>query len=158
MVETSITLTATEDVTLLKLAREIAMEIFPLDAILKNNQIDLEKWQNIQDTPRFQNYLDSELQAWSSALNTHDRVKLKSAALVEEWLPELYARLHDRGESLSAKIEGGKLARDLAGMGGKITHGDGSGERFTVTINLGADNQLKFENTATVIDATATEL
>jgi len=134
------------DLTLVKLAREVAMNIQSIETILETNQIDIETWENIKVHPRFNQYLESETSSWNSAINTHERVKLKSAAVIEDWLPEAYARMHDASENLNAKTELGKLVARLAGMGLTNTHvTDGSGERFSVTINLGNDAQLKFE-------------
>jgi hypothetical protein len=144
------------DVTLLRLAREIAWAIHPLEAILKVHDLSMETWETIKNLPRFQRYLESEMVAWHTAGNAHERVKVKTAVMLEEWLPELHARMHDQRELLSAKIEAGKLVARLAGMGlEKAGINGGEGERFSVTINLGADNQLKFEKQATpkVIEA-----
>jgi hypothetical protein len=134
------------DLTLVKLAREVAMNIQSIETILEANQIDIETWENIKVHPKFNQYLESETSSWNSAINTHERVKLKSAAVIEDWLPEAYARMHDASENLNAKTELGKLVARLAGMGLTNTNiTDGSGERFSVTINLGNDAQLKFE-------------
>lgn len=135
------------DITLVKLAREIAMDIAPLDTILKQYAITMDAWAILQSNTRFQKYLLSEVEAWNTALNTHERVKLKAAAMLEEWLPELNNRLHDGDEALPAKIEGGKMLTRIAGMGENSVGGSGGGERFTVTINLGADSQLTFDKT-----------
>ncbi|RZN09646.1 hypothetical protein CWO91_16595 [Bradyrhizobium genosp. SA-3] len=81
--------------------------------------------------------LASEVEAWNTALNTSERVKLKAAAMLEEWLPELNNRLHDTEEALPAKIEGGKMLTKLAGMDGRTGEVAGGGERFSVVINLG---------------------
>lgn len=132
---------STSDAVLVKLAREIAMDIQPFETILKLYSIDAETWARLRENPRFQAVLASEVETWQSALNIHERVKAKAAAMFEEWLPELNNRLHDQEEALPAKVEAGKLlakiadmepARGLPGVGG-------GGERFTVTINLGAD-------------------
>lgn len=135
------------EVTLLKLAREIAMDIQPLQAILKSHQISPETWSYIKDTPRFLWFLKDQMATWEGALNTHERVKLKAAAMLEEWLPELNNRIHDGHETLPAKIEAGKLLTKMAGIGERAAaaEGGGGGERFSVTINLGADTQLKFD-------------
>lgn len=135
-----------DDLTLVKLAREIAMNIQSIETILETNQITPETWDKIKITPRFNNLLETEAAAWNSAINTHERVKLKSAAIIEEWLPEAYARMHDTTENLNAKTELAKTVARFAGMGlnnASIT--DASGERFSVVINLGNDAQLKFE-------------
>lgn len=144
-----------DDVIFVKLARELAMGIHSLDTILQNNQIDQNNWESIQKHPRFLQLLEVESSTWGSALNTHERVKLKSAAMIEEWLPELFVRMHDSNEALNSKIEAGKLVRDLAGFAKGAVGFEGGGERFSVTINLGADNQIKIEKDVTpkVIEA-----
>lgn len=133
------------DVTLVKLARELAMEIHPLEDILKAHQIEPELWGIIQENHRFQALLDTETAQWNGALNTSERVKIKAAALIEEWLPEANMRVHDKHEPLSAKTDLAKLIRDLAGFSRSGMSVENGGERFSVTINLGADAQLKFE-------------
>lgn len=148
------------DVTLLKLARELAMEIHSVEEILKRHKIDEDQWAEIQKNQTFLRYLESAAQAWQSATNTHERVKLKAAAAVEEWMPQLFADIHKDKESLSAKIEGGKLLARLAGMGlDRANIGEGSGETFKVTINLGASDQIQITKDVTpkVIDGEATE-
>jgi len=134
-----------DEATLVKLARELAMGIHEVETILETNQIDQNTWEVIQNHPRFKQFLETEMSNWGSALNTQERVKLKAAAMIEEWLPEAFARMSDRGESLSAKTELGKLVRDLAGFTKNGVGVEGVGERFSVTINLGADSQIKFE-------------
>ncbi|MCK1742189.1 hypothetical protein IVA80_15295 [Bradyrhizobium sp. 139] len=125
----------------MKLAREIAMDIHPLESILKQYSIASDEWVALQRNGRFVALLSSAVEEWNSALNTHERVKLKAAAMMEEWLPELNNRLHDRDEALPAKIEGGKMLAKIAGMGERAQIEGSSGERFTVTINLGSGGQ-----------------
>lgn len=146
---------ASEDIGLVRLAREIAINHFPIETILEQYQISPETWSKIKENPRFQALLKLEIEEWTGALNTHERTKLKAAAMLEEWLPEGNARLNDRSESLSAKTELLKLLVRIAGMGISDASVVGAGERFSVTINLGADNQLKFEKqlAPTTIDA-----
>jgi len=133
------------DVILLKLARDVAMDMRPIEDVLSVHQITSEEWQRISELPAFQHYLRQSLQEWNSATNTAERVKLKSLAFVEEALPEFYARAHDPKEPLNSKVEVLKTVARFAGVGG--SGGDGAlvGERLSVTINLGADHQLKIE-------------
>ncbi len=133
------------ELKLIQLAREIAMDIRPLDEILKTHNLTHDQFEHVARLPRFQSYLESEASSWHGSLNTHERVKLKAAAMLEEWLPELNIRMHDRAENLNAKIEAGKLARDLAGFARNGVGVEGAGEKFSVTINLGQDASLKFE-------------
>lgn len=136
------------DATLLKLAREIAMDIRPIEAVLETHGVAQSRWDEIQTLPVFQNYLRQCLEEWNSATNTQERVRLKALSMVEESLPEFYARMHDSGENLPAKTELLKTIAKFAGVGGAVETA-GTGERLTVTINLGADQQLKIERDVT---------
>jgi hypothetical protein len=135
------------DLTMLKLAREIAMDIRPVEDILETHQITPEKWANIKENPHFQAILRGAIEDWQAAGNTAERVKIKSLAFVEEALPEFYARAHDPKEPLNAKIEVLKTVSKFAGVGGNQFDASAPGERFSVTINLGADHSLKIEKT-----------
>jgi hypothetical protein len=133
------------DLSLVKLAREIAMDIQPVETILKQYSITPEAWEQLQRNSRFQRLLASQVEEWNGALNTHERVRAKSAAMLEEWLPELNNRMHDQDEALPAKIEAGKMLTRMAGIGVATGESGAGGERFTVTINLGEDHKLSFE-------------
>lgn len=133
------------DALLVKLAHEIAAAIHPLSDILKVHRISDSDWEEIRELARFQQYLAQASADWNSAMNGPERVKVKAAAMLEEWMPELYVRMMDRHEPLSSKIEAGKLVRDLAGFSKNGVAAESIGERFSVTINLGADAKLTFE-------------
>lgn len=133
------------DQKLLVIAREVAMDIFDIEQILQFTNTLPEEYDRIRDLPRFQAYLKSEMENWNSALNTHERVKIKAASQMEFALPELNARLHDASEPLVAKVKVAELISKLAGMG--VTNANLVGEtgsRFTVTINLGAREKLQY--------------
>lgn len=125
------------DHKLVVLAREIAMDVVPLETILRSAGITSNQWEAIQKQPRFQEVLSAEMLAWESAVNTADRVKLKAAACVEDALLEMHGRLHDRREPMSARVE---LFKSLAKLGGLETSSKADvqmGERFQLTINIG---------------------
>lgn len=130
---------------MLKLAREIAMDIRPLEDILATYKLDQAQWEELQANSYFQGVLNAEAEAWQSAMNTSERVKLKTLAMVEESLPEFYARMHDQKEPLNAKVELLKTVAKFGGIGGSNFDGSVNGERLSVTINLGADHSLKIE-------------
>lgn len=142
------------EILLLKLAREIAMDIRPVEEILETHKIAGDDWYEIQKNPYFQGILSSEVQAWQSANNTSERVKLKTLAMVEEALPEFHARMHDPKEPLPAKTDVLKTIAKFAGIGNANVDASMGGERLSVTINLGADHQLRIEKevTSKVID------
>lgn len=136
------------ELTLLKLSREIAKDIHPIETILERFGISLELWDEITKLPRFASFLQSEKEAWDGASNTPERVKIKSLSFVEELLPEMYERAHDPREPLSSKVELLKTIGRFGGVG--ASEGGGAvGEKLSVTINLGADSQLTFEKDIT---------
>jgi hypothetical protein len=124
------------DLDLVRLAREIAMDILPIEKILEQYAISDETWSQLQLNTKFRMLLGSEVEAWSSALNTHERVKMKSASMLEEWLPTLNSRIHDYDEALPAVIEAGKMLAKLAGLGDRDV-GAAVGERFVINISMG---------------------
>jgi hypothetical protein len=134
----------------LVIAREIAMGLHDVETILKTHRIDPQTWADLAANKCFQDLVVSQSAAWQGALNTHERTKLKAAALIEEWLGEANARIHDQDETLSSKVELGKLLTRIAGMGITNMHeAGGSGEKFSITINLGADHKVSFDKVVT---------
>ncbi len=142
-----------KDVTMLKLARELAMDMRPVEDILVTHEVTQDQWELISNHPVFKEYLRGAVEEWQSATNTPERVKLKSLSFVEEALPEFFARAHDPKEPLTAKIEVLKTIAKFAGVGGTVD-GAIAGERMVVNINLGADHQFRIERDITpqVID------
>lgn len=137
-----------DELTIVKLAREIAMDLRPIEEIVESLGISSPNWDAIQALPLFQDRVRSATEEWQSGMNTSERVRMKSLAFVEEALPEFFARAHDPKEGLAAKTEVLKTISKFAGIGGSVD-GAGSGERMVVTINLGADHQLKVEKNVT---------
>lgn len=124
------------------------MDLRNLEDILGSHGISQPEWDDISKQHTFQKLLLSEVEAWESATNTAERVKLKSLAFVEEALPEFYARAHDRAEPLSAKVEVLKTISKFAGVGQSVDSTN-IGDKLTVTINLGSDHSLKIEKDVT---------
>lgn len=128
-----------------KLAREIAMGIGELDDILKNHNMSRAGLDELMKNERFVSVLNAEIAQWNSAVNTSERVKVKAGAMLEEFLPELYARINDQKEDLGKKIEAVKVVERLAGMGGGASKAPSEvTDRVSITINMGADNKLEF--------------
>lgn len=137
------------DLQIVRIARAIARDLIPLEEVLKQHGMDAGQWETVQNNPHFQRVLTSAMEEWNSAGNTAERVRLKSLYLVEEALPEMYARAHDPREPLNHKVEVIKTIARFAGLGGTAMDAASIGEKFSVTINLGADHQLKIEKDVT---------
>lgn len=136
-----------DEMKLVKLAREIAMGIKDIPDILYDHGLTQREFEEIGRLPRFTKVLSDELAAWESANNTQERVKLKAGAMIEEYLPELYARLNDREEPLVGKIKAMELVSKMAGFGERDIYAAGTpGDRVQVIINLGADTRLEYQN------------
>lgn len=125
------------DAKFLRLSREIAMDIHPLEEILKRAEVSPAQWEFVRVNKRFQDLLAQQIEAWNSATNTQERVRIKSLSFVEEALPEFFSRAHDKNESLNSKVEILKTVSKFAGLDRSGSDGVDLGTRFSVTINLG---------------------
>lgn len=144
------------DLLMVRLARSIAQDIVELDQILTTNHVSPEAWAIIEKHPRFQKYLQEAILEWNAAENAPERVKIKAAAAIEEWLPEGFSQMHNQDAPLLHRNDLAKLMAKLGGMdrGSGVGFDGNGGERFSVTINLGADTKLSYnkELPAKVID------
>lgn len=135
-----------DDAKLVKLAREIAMGMKELSDILENHGLTQAQLDALMTAPNFRALLSSEVEAWASAMNTQERIKVKSGAMLEEFLPELYSRLNDRNEPMMAKIKAMELISKIAGFGERdIAPAGTPGDKVQVIINLGADVKLQYD-------------
>lgn len=122
---------------LVKLAREVAMDIRPLDTVLKDYHLPLAEYTLLLDNPTYWRVLCEAQKEWNSALTTPERVKLSAAALLEQALPMIGARAGDRLEDLNKVVEAGKLLGKLSQLDGTGPQTGGS-EKFSITINTGS--------------------
>jgi hypothetical protein len=135
---------APTEVTISQLAREIAREIVPFDAILKKFKLDTQTYDRVFDMPFFQRRLEEELAVWngSDSGSIKARVAAKAATVIEESLMEVFDLVHDKSQPLSGKVEALKFAAKLASMGeGAQTD---PGEKVIFNISIG-NTQLTFE-------------
>lgn len=154
--EPSLTAAAKQEIDIVKLAREIAMDLRPLDAILEHHRVPLAKFEEMKRHPYFCRVLNAEVEAWHSAVNTSERVRLKSQAMMEEFLPDLYKRMIAPKEDLMKVVKGAELVAKLAdlGAGGKDAN---PSDKVVITINMGAERlQVAKQVTPQVIDHVAT--
>lgn len=148
------------EANIVKLAREIAMDLQPLDKILELRGISRDKFEQLKVNPYFVRVLTAEREAWESAVNTRQRVEMKAAAMVEEFLPTLYTRMVQPKEDLLKVVKGLEHVSKLANMGRDKEGASDPNDRVTITINMGADNKLHLTKQipAKVIDHDANEL
>lgn len=142
-----------DPLTQLKIARELGSNMRELDDILQIYDVSHAQFNLLKGSVRFNKLLQNAVEEWNKVSNTPERVKLKALSFVEEALPEYYKRAHDEKEPLSAKVELLKTVAKLGGIGGDVNAAL-AGEKMTITINLGADAQLRFDKT---IDGTLSD-
>jgi hypothetical protein len=125
------------DQRMLILAREIAMDIHPVEDIIERHGLKKEEFEVILRNPRFVRLLEDAATSWADALNTGERIKVKSLSMLEDWLTSAYQMLHEPKYALRDKVELAKLVGRFAGMGEKSTLDTGSSERISININMG---------------------
>ena len=133
--------TATPDevfaIDLAQLAREIAMDIFPVADVLKLHQLSDEDWQQIQENPRFKAMVEQMVREWNSAASTRERVKIKAATGLESKLEILITSLSDEAIPYTQRIEGAKFLARIGEIEGNFQAG-GNANPFSISINIGA--------------------
>lgn len=148
----SVNFTGTE---LARLAAEMAMDIQTVENILDRFGLTAAQFDFIKENADFKRFYEQAVIEWNSAISAPQRIKLQAAAALEANLPKLSARMARDTEALPAVVETGKLLAKLAGIGEQIASGI-PGERFSIVINLGGDEQIKIEKD--IKDATDLDL
>lgn len=132
-----------DTVSLAKLAREIAMDIKERHAILKDHGLTQAQYDFLEAHNVFYKHaLEQACAEWHAPLTTVERVKMASAAILEDSLPGLGARMQNKGEGLPGVVEAAKFFQKLSGIGERETSGANAGERFVINIDLGRDEKI----------------
>lgn len=133
-----------DEFKLAKLARELALNIREPSKVLRDYGLTNGEFHEIEQNEFFRRTFEAMVIEWNSVHSTADRVRLYSAAAIEEALPVLGDRMRNREEPLAACVDVGKFLARNAGLGDPDVEKKES-ERFTITINLGADEKIKFD-------------
>lgn len=128
------------DALMLKVARNVAQDIYPIEEILKTCGVTGNQYAFFLAHPRFQGYLISEREAWLSAGNIESRTKLKAGIVLETYMDGAYHEMTDIKTPLNQRVELGKMLAKIAGFGEPrsfIDRGAGAGPGFVLQINIG---------------------
>jgi hypothetical protein len=135
--------------TLSKLAREIAMDIKERAVILKEFKLTQAQYDFLEENNDFyKQALANSCREWHAPLTTQERIKVEAAAILEDSLLILGARMQNKGEGLPGVVEAAKLFAKVAGVGEREGSVSAPGERFTINIDLGGDKNLTVSTTA----------
>lgn len=125
------------------LAREIAMDIETVDAILKKHGLSNAQYEYLSNHHEYyKKTLLQQVHEWQSLGSTQARLKAQAAAALEAQLPTLGSRMGQASEKLADAVEAAKLFAKIAGVDTDTGGPRGGGEGFTITIDLGADERL----------------
>lgn len=151
--EPSVSAAAKREIDIVKLAREIAMDFRPLKDILEHHKVSVEEFEKLRIHPYFNRVLANEVEAWQSAVNTNERVRLKSAAMMEELLPTLWQRMVTPKEDLMKVVKGAELVAKLADLG-QSTKETNPGDKVVIHIDMGQAGKVQVAKQVTpqVID------
>jgi hypothetical protein len=137
---------------LIKLAREIVMNIRPAKEIFEDYGIDKNDFYAIEKNNEFYKRVKKQYaRDWRDTASAEDRLRISTLIQLEQLSPIITARAMSEHEALPAATEVGKLLAKIAGVGdtAKNTTND-VGERFVINIDLGGDTKLKFDKSIAV--------
>lgn len=127
---------------LARLAREIAMNIRMRHDILAEFKLTDTQYDYLEANNEFyQAALKNACIEWHAPLNTQERLRVEAAAILEDSLVGLGARMQNRAEGLPGVVEVAKLFAKVAGVGEREAGSAAPGERFTINIDLGGDRK-----------------
>lgn len=94
-----------DDVLISQLAREVARDLMPTDAVLKRFRLDSQTYERVLDLPFFQHRLEEELAIWngSDSNSIRARIAAKAATVIEESLMEVFDLVHDKSQPCPAR-------------------------------------------------------
>ena len=129
--------------SLAQMARDIAMDIKEHHIVLQGYGLTQAQYDYLEANNEFYAAaLKAACIEWHAPLSTQERVKLAAAAILEDSLPGLGSRMQNAREQLSGVIEAAKLFAKVAGVGERDAGPTTPGERFTINIDLGADQKI----------------
>lgn len=129
--------------SLAKLAREIAMDIKERHAILQEFKLTEAQYEFLEEHNEFyRSALAAACKEWHAPLTTQERIRIEAAAILEDSLLGLGARMQNKVEGLPGVIEAAKLFAKVAGVGERDAGSAAPGERFTINIDLGGDQKI----------------
>lgn len=126
-----------------KLAMDVAMNIKQMPVILSENKLTQQQYDFLETYNEFyRNALTEACRQWHAPLSVQERLKVEAAAILEDSLLGLGARMQNRAEGLPGVIEAAKFFAKVAGAGEQAGGNIPTGERFVINIDLGGDQKV----------------
>jgi hypothetical protein len=130
---------------LAELAYELARNLKPPAEVYKFFGITEDQFkEHIDPNPWFKRVLEAAMIEWASTGSTKTRIQMQAMLALEQGIIPLTARMMDDESDLGKAVEVAKLLAKVAGLDTPAQSGN-PGEKFTIQINLGADQSVKIE-------------
>lgn len=137
------------------LARDLATNIHPLNVILLNHNVSNVQYEFLTEhNAFFKKTLEALSLEWQGVTKTVDRLRMQAQAALEAQLPSIASRMGKQSEKLIDAVEAAKLFAKIGDVDGGASGGNASGERFTISIDLGADSRLVIGNAGSAPQST----
>lgn len=136
-------LAAIDDTLMLSIARSLAMDLEETETILAAHGVTSAQYERMARTARYKDVFKQYVIDWNKPSTIPERVKIKSQMLVELNLDTMHREINNAKEPLSSRVEAFKTVAKLGEVDGARRSDQAPGSTFSVTINLGADQQMK---------------
>lgn len=124
------------------LASDLAMGMLEEAAILRKHGITPAQYATLQQVPYFTKVVDQMAREWHAPTNSQQRLATQTSLGLERVLPDVIARVTAKNEELTGIAQIIKILADIAGASGNARAVAPPGEKFKITINLGADTEI----------------
>jgi hypothetical protein len=133
-------------------ARDLAVNIQELDAILDENEVSTEEWARMEVSPTFKGMLRDAIELWNQPHNVKERVELRAQHVLEASMLQAADLIRDRNEPAVARVKMMEVLAKIGKIGGTEAGGIGDpGNRVSITINMGEDKKLHVEHDVTPV-------
>lgn len=131
-----------QELALRALAMELVKDLDDADKVIRRYGLDLREYEELAKSRQFRAMLAEAGKEWDKASNTKERVRLKSAYIIEQSLERMYSELTNDAHPLSSRADlFGRIAR-IAELGNPAPATVANAEAFSITINLGAEKPI----------------
>jgi len=136
-----------------RLALDLAMGIKPVAALLDDYGLSAAQMRQRMADPNYQAQIREYRRIWSSPMNAAERVRIKTAVMVEDGLTDLWQIMTNAEMNPSVRLDAHKHLTRLADVEPQRS-ADAGGSRFSVTINLPGQEQMVVEANAVPVAET----
>ncbi len=132
--------TATTDVSY-ELAAELAANLYTTEQVLDRFELEPDQLKHILRTPHFKEVYRNAKIIWCGTDNVKERIRAKSALLLEDSILPIYALIHNESLPAPARIEAFAKLVAIADMQPTRQDAAPSADRFVLNISVGEEHQ-----------------